>query len=133
MIALTEIVAGAPATSGDRRVPEVCVHIDLPTLIDGLHAHSICETSNGIPLPVDTVRRLCCEAAIIPIVLGADGEALAVDANNESPTGPNAERCGRCTAPAPTPTATSRSTTAKSTTSSHGNDSVGPISTTCCR
>ncbi len=39
---------------------------------------SICETSNGIPLPVDTIRRLCCEAAIIPIVLGTDGEALAV-------------------------------------------------------
>ena len=39
---------------------------------------SICETSNGIPLPVDTIRRLCCEAAIIPVVLGADGEALAV-------------------------------------------------------
>ncbi len=47
-------------------------------MLNGLHARSICETSNGAALPVDTIRRLCCEAAIIPIVLGADGEALAV-------------------------------------------------------
>ena len=75
--ALIEIVATDPA-GGERRVPEVCVHIDWPTLIDGLHARSICETSNGVPMPVDTVRRLCCEASIIPVLLGADGEALAV-------------------------------------------------------
>ena len=78
VIAFVEVVGATPASNGDRRVPEVCVHVDLPTLADGLHAHSICETSNGVPLPVDTIRRLCCEAAIIPIVLGADGETLAV-------------------------------------------------------
>ena len=76
--ALVEVVGAVPAGNGERRVPEVCVHVDLPTLVDGLHTRSICETSNGVPLPVDTVRRLCCEAHIIPVVLGADGEALAV-------------------------------------------------------
>jgi hypothetical protein len=78
VVALVEVVGAEPNSTGERRIPEVCVHVDLPTLADGLHAHSICETSNGIPLPVDTVRRLCCEAHVIPIVLGADGEALAV-------------------------------------------------------
>jgi hypothetical protein len=78
VVALVEAVTATPVANGDRRIPEVCVHVDLPTLADGLHARSICETSNGIPLPVETIRRLCCEATIIPIVLGADGEALDV-------------------------------------------------------
>ena len=52
--------------------------VDLATLTDGLHATGICETEDGIALPVSTVRRLCCDAEIIPIVLGADGVALDV-------------------------------------------------------
>ena len=50
----------------------------LRTLVSGLHAHSICETDDGVPLPVSTVRRLCCDAEIIPIVLGSDGVTLDV-------------------------------------------------------
>ena len=93
---------------------------------------AICETSNGIPLPADTIRRLCCEAAIIPIVMGADGETLAVGASSASPTVLNAKRCVPCTAPAPTPTVTSRSTTARSTMSSPGSDSASRTWTICC-
>jgi len=65
---------------GDRadRVPEITVLIDHDTLIDGLHQRSICETDNGIPLPISTVRRLCCDAEILPVVLGGKGEALDV-------------------------------------------------------
>ena len=37
---------------------------------------SVCETADGIPLPPETVRRLACEAAIVPIVLNGAGEAL---------------------------------------------------------
>ena len=33
---------------------------------------------DGVPLPVSTVRRLCCEAEIVPVVLGSDGEVLDV-------------------------------------------------------
>jgi len=58
-------------------VTEVSVLIDLQTLLDGLHEHSICELSDGSPLPVQTVRRMCCDADIIPIVL--DGDGVAVD------------------------------------------------------
>ena len=36
----------------------------------------MCETADGIPLPPETVRRLACEAAIVPIVLNGAGEAL---------------------------------------------------------
>ncbi len=106
VIALVEVVGATPASNGDRRVPEVCVHVDLPTLADGLHATSICETSNGIPLPVDTIRRLCCEAAIIPIVLGTDGEALAVGREQRVANRAQRRACVRCTARAPCRTAT---------------------------
>ncbi len=62
----------------DARVPEVTVLIDLATLLDGLHDHSICETVDGISVPVSTVRRLCCDAEIIPVVLDGHGQALDV-------------------------------------------------------
>ena len=62
--------------SGERRVPEICVHVDYHTMLNGLHEHSLCETADGIPLPPETVRRLACEAAIVPIVLNSAGEVL---------------------------------------------------------
>ena len=58
-------------------MPEICVHIDYATMLNGLHEHSLCETADGIPLPPETVRRLACEAAIVPIVLNSAGEVLA--------------------------------------------------------
>ncbi len=52
--------------------------IDLETLRTGLHEASICETYDGQPLPPATVRRLACEANIIPIVLDGDGRVVDV-------------------------------------------------------
>jgi hypothetical protein len=66
------------ARSLDQRVPEVSVLIDLQTLTDSVHDHSLCETADGNPLPPQTVRRLCCDAEILPIVLGGNGEVLDV-------------------------------------------------------
>lgn len=60
----------------EQRVPEISVLADLSVLIGGLHAHGICETEDGNPLPVSTVRRLCCDAEIIPIILGTNGVPL---------------------------------------------------------
>ena len=57
-------------------MPEICVHIDYDTMLNGLHELSVCETADGIPLPPETVRRLACEAAIVPIVLNGAGEVL---------------------------------------------------------
>ena len=64
-----------------RRVPEVIVLIDLDTLRHGLHDHGIAETADGNPLPADTIRRMCCDADIIPVVLNTDG--VAVDVGRE--------------------------------------------------
>lgn len=72
------VVAAVGAGPAAERVPEVGVLVDWRTLVDGLHDHSICETVAGIPLPVSTVRRMCCDANVFPAVLGADGEVLDV-------------------------------------------------------
>jgi hypothetical protein len=74
--AMVALVTGA--RSGDRRTPEITVLIDWDTLRTGLHDHSICETGDGQPLPPDTVRRLCCDASIMPVVLNGTGDTLDV-------------------------------------------------------
>ena len=58
------------------RIPEVTVLVDFQTIVAGLHPCGVCETEDGVPLPVSTVRRLCCDAEIIPAVLGTRGELL---------------------------------------------------------
>lgn len=74
--ALVGLVSGARAV--ERRVPEIAVHVDWRTLIGEIHEHSLCELSDGTRLPVSTVRRLCCEAMVLPIVLGGPSERLDV-------------------------------------------------------
>ncbi len=71
-----DVVESVVEPSAERRVPDVLVLIDETTLRDRAHANGICETSNGIPLPVATVRRLCCDAEIIPMVLDGRGEVV---------------------------------------------------------
>jgi hypothetical protein len=76
-----DVVADLLTRSGggdERRVPEVSVLIDMRTLVDTIHDTSTCETSEGRALPVETLRRLCCEADVLPIVLGGAGEVLDV-------------------------------------------------------
>ena len=74
--ALVGLITGA--RDEGRGAPEVSVLIDLDTLRDRLHDRSVCETSTGEVVPVATIRRLCCEADIVPIVLDGDGVALDV-------------------------------------------------------
>jgi hypothetical protein len=74
--ALVGLISGAQTL--DRRVPELSVLIDHDTLINGLHDRSVGETADGNPLPTETVRRLGCDADILPVVLGAGGEPLDV-------------------------------------------------------
>jgi hypothetical protein len=73
--ALVEVVTSSGVADGPR-VPEVYVHIDWATLRDGLHDESHCELTNGTPMPIDAVRRLCCEAVIVPILHGPDGTPI---------------------------------------------------------
>jgi hypothetical protein len=57
-------------------VVSVSVLIDFQTLTGVLAANGICELFDGTPISPDTVRRLACDAAIIPMVLGSRGEVL---------------------------------------------------------
>ena len=67
---LVDLITGARST--DPRVPECSVLIDLDTLVHGLHDASVSETADGQHLPPDVIRRMGCEADIIPIVLNGD-------------------------------------------------------------
>ena len=60
------VVAVVGAGPGADRVPEIMVLSDYATLVRGLHTNSVCETVDGVPLPVSTVRRMCCDADIVP-------------------------------------------------------------------
>lgn len=78
--ALVDLLSGSEASFPDSPSSvraEVIVHIDLDTLRHGLHSKSVCRTSSGADLPVETVRRLACDAAIIPIVF--DGSSVPID------------------------------------------------------
>ena len=68
----------------EQRLPEVLVVTELDVLVDGLHAHGLSETQDGIPLPASTIRRLCCDAEIIPVVL--DGNEVPLDVGRSSRT-----------------------------------------------
>jgi Domain of unknown function (DUF222)/HNH endonuclease len=74
--AVEPLDACAPGVDADLRVPEITVLVDWHTLSCGVHEHGICETSDGTPLPVDTVRRLCCQAEVLPVVLNGSGQIL---------------------------------------------------------
>jgi hypothetical protein len=74
---VVDLLTGARA-DGDVRIPEVSLLIDERTALEGIHEHSTCETSDGQALPVETVRRLLCDAIVVPIILGDDGEVLRV-------------------------------------------------------
>jgi hypothetical protein len=76
--ALIALVNGAIDTVSDAPArAEIVVHVDLETLQHGLHAGGTCRTALGADLPVETVRRLACEAEILPVVL--DGRSVPID------------------------------------------------------
>jgi hypothetical protein len=59
------------------RVPEITVLIDHHRLLHDATAAGVCETEDGVALPAVTVRRLCCDAEVLPMVL--DGDGVVVD------------------------------------------------------
>jgi hypothetical protein len=76
--ALIALVNGTGESVADVPVrAEIVVHVDLETLKSGLHAGGTCRTALGADLPVETVRRLACEAEILPVVL--DGRSVPID------------------------------------------------------
>ena len=63
---------------GGRVNTEIVVTIDLQTLVNGLHQGSVRRDTNGVDLPVDVIRRMACDAELIPMVLNGDGVVIDV-------------------------------------------------------
>ena len=67
------------ATSSDapaQRRPEVIAHVDLASVCGGRHADTLCELSDGTPIPVSTAQRFCCEATLAVATIDQHGEVL---------------------------------------------------------
>jgi hypothetical protein len=65
-----------PQTHGAR--PRLLVTVDHDTLNGALQTHGYATTADGLDLPAAVVRRLACDADLIPAVLGSHGEVLDV-------------------------------------------------------
>lgn len=72
------VMAASETLSSHHSRAEVSVLIDYQTLVNGLHEHSVLHTGIETELPLETIRRMACEAEIIPIVLGKKGVVLDV-------------------------------------------------------
>jgi hypothetical protein len=57
---------------------DVTVIVDLATLLDDVHDHSVCETGDGVVLLPETIRRLACNGRLNPVILGTDGVPISV-------------------------------------------------------
>ena len=77
-LALLEMVGGAADSSSSGSRAEVMVVIDWESLRNGVHEHTVSRSGFGVDLPVETVRRMACDAGVLPVVFGARGEVLDV-------------------------------------------------------
>jgi hypothetical protein len=70
-------VGGGAAERGRHvdRVPEATLLVSYEWLA-GFAGDGVCETENGVPLPISTARRLACDAEIVPTLIGTAGEVL---------------------------------------------------------
>ena len=70
----------APALSPDRH--EFVVHVEADVLADGRAGR--CEIEHRTAIAAETARRLCCDAGIVPVVDGPEGEPLSVGRRTRS-------------------------------------------------
>ena len=70
----------APALAPDRH--EIVVHVEAEVLADGRAGR--CEIEHCTAIAAETARRLCCDAGIVPVVDGANGEPLSVGRRTRS-------------------------------------------------
>ncbi len=75
--ALANLVLGT-GRSARPGITEAVVFIDFESLRHGAHDGGVSYLSSGAHVPVSQVRRLCCEARIIPMVLNGDGRPLDI-------------------------------------------------------
>ncbi|RKE07757.1 uncharacterized protein DUF222 [Catellatospora citrea] len=114
-----------PDNGGDR--PQLVITVDYDDLARRTGAGLL---DNGATLTPDTVRRIACDAQVIPAVLGGDGQLLDLGRTRRLITGPCAERSSSATAGAPSLAATARHAGARGTTSGTGRTAAPPTSTT---
>jgi hypothetical protein len=67
------VMASVNAGPSSARIPEIVVHADVASLCHGRHGDTLCETIDGVSVPVTTVQRLCCEAIIQAVIVNPDG------------------------------------------------------------
>ena len=72
------VLAAVSAKAAELRVAEVVIHTDATTACSGRHAHTLCETVDGDPVPVATMQRFCCDAILTAVAVDADGTARNV-------------------------------------------------------
>ena len=70
----------APALAPDRH--EIVVHVEADVLADSRAGR--CEIEHRTTIAAETARRLCCDAGIVPVVDGANGEPLSVGRRTRS-------------------------------------------------
>ena len=70
----------APVLAPDRH--EIVVHVEADVLADGRAGR--CEIEHGTAIAAETARRLCCDAGIVPVVDGTNGEPLSVGRRTRS-------------------------------------------------
>jgi hypothetical protein len=75
--ALAAAVSNTGTASADGNRGTIVVHTDVRTLTGGRHDRTLCETDSGVAVPVETMRRIACDADIIPMVL--DGRGVVLD------------------------------------------------------
>jgi len=92
-VAESSLAHGLASRAGSDRT-QVIVHVDAETLCGtGLGEH--CEIEQACEIPPETARRLACDAAIVALVEGADGQILSVGRKTRK-VNPALDRAVRC-------------------------------------
>jgi hypothetical protein len=68
--------SGAAVARPPHSEVDIVVVIDHETLVNGLHEHSRFDVSHGVDVPLATLRRWACDAAIYPAVCNGHGAVL---------------------------------------------------------
>jgi hypothetical protein len=72
------LVAAVSSDAPGQQTADVTMHIDLRSACHGRHDTTLCELTDGTPIPVSTAQRLCCDATIALTAIDEHGQAIAV-------------------------------------------------------
>ncbi len=72
--ALASVAEGALVADGKVVVPEIVVHVQAR----GVSAEAPAAIEDACAIPIATAERLCCDAAVVPMLEGANGEPLSI-------------------------------------------------------